>query len=332
MTTRAKSGFRQPALFHAAALSPVPRSYRTALADPNWRQAMEEEFSALLDNHTWDLVPRPQSATVVSGKWIFKHKFHVDGSLERYKARWVLRGFSQRPSIDFDETFIPVVKPATMRTVLSLALSRNWPIHQLDVKNAFLHGILSEAVYCSKPSGFTDVAHLDFVCRLVLLMLLIRIVCRLNRSLYGLKQAPRAWYSRFASFLLSLGFVEAKSDASLFVYRRGDDMVYLLLYVDDIVLTASTDVLLRRIITSLQQEFCMKDLGKLHHFLGMQVQHTTADLFLSQRQYMIDILDRAGMAECKPCSTPVNVNPKLSSTIGNPVTDPTYFRSLVGPL
>jgi hypothetical protein len=177
MTTRAKSGFRQSALFHVAALSPVPRSYRTALADPNWRQAMEEEFFALLDNHTWDLVPRPQSTNVVSGKWIFKHKFHADGSLERYKARWVLRGFSPHPSIDFDETFSPVVKPATVRTVLSLALSRNWPIHQLDVNNTFLHGTLSETVYCSQPSGFTDAVHPDFV-------------CRLNRSLYGLKQAP----------------------------------------------------------------------------------------------------------------------------------------------
>jgi hypothetical protein len=180
MTTRAKLGFRQPALFHAVALSPVPRTYRTALADPRWRQAMEEEFSALQSNNTWDLVPRPPSCNVVSGKWIFKHKFNVDSSLERYKARWVLRGFSQRPGIDFDETFSPVVKPATVRTVLTLALTHNWPIHQLDVKNAFLHGTLSETVYCSQPSGFADAAHPDFV-------------CRLNRSLYGLKQAPRAW-------------------------------------------------------------------------------------------------------------------------------------------
>ena len=319
MTTRAKLGFRQPALFHAAQLSPVPRTYRAALADPHWRQAMEEEFSALLGNNTWDLVPRPPAANIVSGKWVFKHKFHADGSLERYKARWVLRGFSQRPGIDFDETFSPVVKPATVRTVLTLALSRNRPVHQLDVKNAFLHGTLSETVYCSQPSGFTDSAHPDFV-------------CRLNRSLYGLKQAPRAWYSRFASFLLSLGFVEAKSDTSLFVYCRGTDLVYLLLYVDDIVLTASSTALLRRIIGTLQQEFSMKDLGELHHFLGMQVQRTPSGLFLSQRQYMVDILTRAGMAECKPCSTPVDVNPKLSGTDGTPVTDPTDFRSLAGAL
>jgi len=172
--------------------------------------------------------------------------------------------------VDFDETFSPVVKPATVRTVLSLALSRHWPIHQLDVKNAFLHGILSETVYCAQPDGFEDSAHPDFV-------------CRLNRSLYGLKQAPRTWYSRFATYLLSLGFIEAKSDTSLFVYHRGPDTIYLLLYVDDIVLTASSPALLQRTIQALQQEFSMKDLGKLHHFLGMHVQRSGSGLLLSQR-------------------------------------------------
>jgi len=206
---------------------------------------MEEEHSALLQNHTWDLVPRPPRANVVTGKWIFKHKLQSDGSLERYKARWVLRGFTQRPGVDFDETFSPVVKPATVRTVLSLALSRRWPIHQLDVKNAFLHGNLTETVYCQQPSGFEDPVHPDFV-------------CLLKKSLYGLKQAPHAWHSRMATFLLSIGFVEAKSGTSLFVYQCGSDTAYLLLSVDDIVLTASSSDLLWRIISALQREFAMK--------------------------------------------------------------------------
>jgi len=200
---------------------------------------MEEEHAALLRNHTWDLVPRSPRANVVTGKWIFKHKLQADGSLDRYKACWVLRRFTQRPGVDFDETFSPGVKNATVRTVLSLALSRRWPIHQLDVKNAFLHGTLSETVYCAQPAGFEDSAHPDFV-------------CQLNRSLYGLKQAPRAWYSRFATYLLSLGFIEAKSNTSLFVYHRGPDTIYLLLYVDDIILTASSSALLQRTIQALQ--------------------------------------------------------------------------------
>ena len=318
MTTRAKSGLRFPSIYTASSLSPVPRSYRGGLTDPNWRAAMQE-YDALLMNHTWDLVPRPPQSNVVSGKWVFKHKFKADGTLERYKARWVLRGFTQRPGIDFDETFSPVVKPATVRTVLSLALSRSWPIHQLDVKNAFLHGNLFETVYCSQPTGFEDSAHPDYV-------------CRLNRSLYGLKQAPRAWYSRFASYIIQLGFVEAKTDTSLFVYHQGTDTAYLLLYVDDIVLTASSPQLLRRVISALQQEFSMKDLGELHHFLGMHVQRSGAGLQLSQRQYMMDILERAGMSDCKLCATPVDTNPKLSADGGVPVADPTDFRSLAGAL
>jgi hypothetical protein len=109
---------------------------------------MADEYKALFDNGTWRLVPRPPGANVVMGKWIFKHKFHSDGSLARHKARWVVRGFSQRHGIDYDETFSPIVKPATIRVVLSLAASRSWPIHQLDVKNAFLHGHLAETMYC----------------------------------------------------------------------------------------------------------------------------------------------------------------------------------------
>ena len=161
----------------------------------------------------------------------------ADGTLDRYKARWVLRGFAQQPGVDYDETFSPVVKPATVRTVLSLALSL-LACAPANVKNAFLHGTLSETVYCSQPARFVDSSCPDMV-------------CRLNKSLYGLKLALRVWYSRFATFLLTLGFTEAKSDTSLFVYHRGDEIAYLLLYVDDIVLTASSQPFLQCIISSL---------------------------------------------------------------------------------
>ncbi|WVZ85197.1 hypothetical protein U9M48_032147 [Paspalum notatum var. saurae] len=318
VTRRAAGVLRSAALSTAVAepgISPVPFSVRDALADPHWRRAMEEEYTALLANQTWDLVPPPPGGNVVTGKWIWTHKRCANGTLDRYKARWVLRGFTQRPGVDYDETFSPVVKPATVRTVLSLALSRSWPVHQLDVKNAFLHGTLTETVYCNQPAGFVDPTCPDMV-------------CRLNKSLYGLKQARRAWYSRFATFLVTLGFTEAMSDTSLFIYRHGDEMAYLLLYVDDIVLTASSPSLLQRIITSLQQEFAMKDLGVLHHFLGVTVEPRPSGLLLHQRQYTLDILERAGMADCNPCSTPVDTQAKLSEDAGPPVTDPTAYRSL----
>jgi len=176
-----------------------------------------------------------------------------------------------------------------------------------------------QCTVCSQPTGFADSA-------------LPQHVCRLNKSLYGLKQAPRAWYSRFASFLLPLGFSEARSDTSLFIYRRDTEIVYLLLYVDDIVLTASSQQLLRRVIDALMKEFAMKDLGPLHHFLGMAVQRQGDSLFLSQRQYALDILARHGMSGCKPCSTPVDTCAKVSADEGSPLADPTDYRSLVGAL
>ncbi|GJY48089.1 ribonuclease H-like domain-containing protein [Tanacetum coccineum] len=180
----------------------------------------------------------PPDVNIVRSLWLFRHKHNADGSLNRYKARLVANGSTQIAGIDVDETFSPVVKPATIRTVLSLAISRHWPVHQLDVKNAFLHGSLSETVYMHQPPGFRDPRHPDHV-------------CLLQRSLYGLKQSPRAWFQRFATYAARVGFLHSRCDSSLFIYRQGSDTAYLLLYVDDIVLTASSTTLLQRIIASL---------------------------------------------------------------------------------
>jgi hypothetical protein len=275
--TRSRTGSLPPPIqrygFTAAAsslASSLPGSTRVALVDANWRAAMTDEYKALVDNGTWRLVPRPPHTNVISGKWVFKHKYRADGSLARHKARWVVRGFSQRHGIDYDETFSPVVKPPTIRVVLSIAASRSWPIHQLDVKNAFLHGHLNETVYCEQPPGFVDPVAPDHV-------------CLLQKSLYGLKQAPRAWHQRFSSFVQRSGFTASASDTSLFIYKEGADFAYLLLYVDDIILTTSSTRLLRHLTELLHSEFAMTDLGDLHHFLGISVTCSKDGLFLSQR-------------------------------------------------
>jgi hypothetical protein len=150
--------------------------------------------------------------------------------------------------------------------------------------------------------------------------------------LYGLKQAPRAWYSWFATYLTTLGFIEAKSDTSLFILCRDSDTVYLLLYVDDIILTASITELLRRIISALQREFTMKDLGPLHHFLGITVERYPDGMFLHQHIYMLDILKHAVMADCKPCTTPVDLQAKLAGDSRPPVEDAPQFWSIAGDL
>nr|AAM93723.1 putative reverse transcriptase [Oryza sativa Japonica Group] len=212
---------------------------------------MADEYKALVDNGTWRLVPRPPGANIVTGKWIFTHKFHSDGSLARHKARWVVRGYSQQHGIDYDETFSPVVKPATIRVVLSIVASRAWPIYQLDVKNAFVHD--------------------------------------------------------------------------------GDRITYLLLYINDIILTASTTSLLQQLTARLHSEFAMTDLGD-HFFLGISVTRSSAGLLLSQRQYVVDLLQRTGMAECHSTSTPVDTRAKLSAIDGMPVAHPSEYRSIAGVL
>lgn len=323
MATRSMHGIHKPKtqfnLTTSITPSPLPHNPKAALSDPNWKAAMLDEFDALIKNKTWELVPRPQNVNVIRSMWIFRHKKKSDGSFERYKARLVGDGRSQQVGLDCDETFSPVVKPTTIRIVLTIALSKSWSIHQLDVKNAFLHGELQETVYMHQPMGFRDPIHPDYV-------------CLLKKSLYGLKQAPRAWYQRFADFALTIGFSHSKSDHSLFIYRKGNDMAYILLYVDDIILTASSDALRQSIMSLLASEFAMKDLGTLSYFLGLAVTHHAGGLFLSQRKYASEIIERAGMTSCKPTATPVDTKSKLSTSSGSPYKDPTHYRRLAGAL
>nr|GEU68354.1 ribonuclease H-like domain-containing protein [Tanacetum cinerariifolium] len=198
MVIRAKAGIFKPLECincHVTTTLPLPRSHVLALHDPHWKEDILDEYNALISNGTWVLVPRLANVNVVRSMWLFKHKFKADGSLSRYKARFVANGRSQQQGIDCDETFM-VVKPTTIHTVLSLAVSRDWPIHQLDVNNDFLHGHLSKTVYMHQPPGFVDPNEPGYV-------------CHLQRSLYGLKQASRALFQRFASYATRLASFSA---------------------------------------------------------------------------------------------------------------------------
>ncbi|GJT64114.1 ribonuclease H-like domain-containing protein [Tanacetum coccineum] len=241
---------------HVTTSSPIPKSHFHALQDPNWKQVMCDEYKALIDNNTWVLVPRPPNVNIISSIWLYKHKYNADGSLNRFST---------------------------------MAYS------SLDVKNAFLHGHLTETVYMHQPSGFTDLAHSD--------------VCLLQKSLYGLN----------------------KTDSSLFIFHKGPDTAYLLLYVDDIILTAFSTSLLQRIISLLHAEFAIADLGPLNYFLGISPKRTTSGIFLSQMKYATEILEQAHMLNCNPCRTLIDTEKKLEPE-GSPVTDPTLYRSLAGSL
>jgi hypothetical protein len=211
------------------------------------------------------------------------------------------------------------VKPPTVRIILSLAAQNHWPLRQLDVSNAFLHGLLKETVYMAQPLGFIDSAHPSQV-------------CKLHKSLYGLKQAPRAWFERFTSHLLTLGFTASVADASLFVLHHGSTTVYLLLYVDDIIITGNNSTAISDIVSQLSAVFELKDLGLLRYFLGLQIDYRKVGLFVHQHKYVSDLLHKFQMSDCKTAPTPIATTPPLSTDHDATLSDPTPFRSLVGAL
>jgi histone deacetylase 1/2 len=233
---------------------------------------MKEEYSALLENQTWRLVPPSSSKNLIDCKWVYRVKTRADGTIDRYKARLVAKGFKQRYGIDYEDTFSPVVKIATIRIVLSIAVSRGWHLRQLDVKNAFLHGVLEEEVYMRQPPGFEDSTTPHYV-------------CKLDKALYGLKQAPRAWYAKLSSKLCALGFTPSKADTSLFLFHKSGITIFVLVYVDDIIVTSSSSYAISALLKDLNKNFAIKDLGDLHFFLGIEVKRVNNGLLLTQEKY-----------------------------------------------
>jgi hypothetical protein len=221
---------------------------------------MDIEFAALQHNRTWRLVPPRRGINLIDSRWVFKLKHRPDGTIDRYKARLVAKGFKQRHGIDYDDTYNPVVKPTTIRVILALAVTRGWRMRQLDVDNAFLHGFLDEEVYMLQPPGYVDSRYPQHI-------------CKLEKSLYGLKQAPRAWFARLSSKLQALGFFPSKADVSLFIYKDSLVTVYILVYVDDIIVVSSTTSAADRLLQQLRCDFPVKDLGVLGYFLGIEVKH-----------------------------------------------------------
>ena len=277
MVTRSKHNIFKPRQIldlHTTTISVdhfEPTTLNQAQKIPHWRKAMSEEYDALLSNHTWNLVPPHHSQNIIGCKWIFKIKKNSDGTVSRYKARLVAKGFHQRPGIDFTDTFSPVVKPRTIRVILSIAVSYGWDLRQLDVNNAFLQGTLTDDVYMQQPPGFQHSQYPNHV-------------CKLRKAIYGLRQAPRAWYNELRHFLLLQGFMNSKSDSSLFIFHQDYTIIYLLVYVDDIIVIGNKSSSIHKFIQQLATRFSLKDLGSLHYFLGVDATFTTHGLSLSQKK------------------------------------------------
>jgi hypothetical protein len=219
--------------------------------------AMTKEYRSIIKNDVWEIVPRTKNKDVVSSKWIYKIKNSEDISIEKHKARFVARGFSQKEGIDYEETFGPVARYTSIITIIALATKMKWKLHQMDVKTTFLHGVIEEEVYIEQPQRF-EVEDIKTH------------VCKLKKSLYGLKKAPRAWYGRIDIFPTSFGFTKSKDDSNLYLKVMNDESIIWLLYVDDLFLTGE-----EKIITyckkNIVAEFEMRYLGQMHYFLGLEV-------------------------------------------------------------
>ncbi|KAK2387257.1 putative mitochondrial protein [Trifolium repens] len=295
-----------------------PKSYAEASKFKCWVEAMNDELLALENTGTWQLVDLPSHVKPIGCRWVYKIKRLADGSIERYKARLVAKGYNQIEGLDYFDTYSPVAKITTVRTIIALASIHQWEIHQLDVNNAFLHGDLKEDVYMTIPQGF-HTSRPNQVCKLV-------------KSLYGLKQASRQWNEKLTTFLLKLNFIQASSDHSLFTKKSSTSFIVLLVYVDDVIIAGTSLPEIQAIKSALHQSFRIKDLGQLKYFLGLEVAHSQAGISLCQRKYCLDLLADSGLLGAKPASTPSDPSVKLYLDDSPPYADISSYRRLVGRL
>jgi Reverse transcriptase (RNA-dependent DNA polymerase) len=297
-----------------------PETYEEAMSGPDaplWKAACAEELLSFVKTNLYDEVERPRQQKVVDCKWVFKIKCGPDGEIVRYKARLVAKGFTQVEGIDYTETFAPVAKFTSIRILLALAAHLDLDLHQMDVKTAYLNGDLDEEIFMHLPPGFRKP----------------NIVWKLKKSLYGLKQAGREWYKKIRTEFEKIGFTRCHSDHSVFHLIRDSKLAIIAIYVDDLLILSDSPSLLTQVKNELGNRFKMTDLGEARWILGMEVTRNRRDrmLTLTQRRYVQTILERHGMVECRPVSTPMVPNHHLEKLTA-PEIDAISYQSAVGSL
>ena len=278
-------------------------------------------MESLHTNKVWDLVELPKDRKTVGSKWVFKTKRSADGTVERHKARLVAQGYTQQYGQDYDETFSPVVRFESLRTVIALSVQNGLKLHQMDVTTAFLNGELKEEVYMRQPEGYTVKGKEN-------------LVCRLEKSIYGIKQSSRCWNSALDTHLKKMGFVQSAGDPCLYMSSEGE-MFLIAVYVDDILLAGKSDKRMAKVKQALSQQFQVKDMGELHYFLGVRViqDPSTGSVWIGQQSYTENVLRRFGMENSKPIRTPVDTSTKLvKAKDEDTCVDQQLYQSAVGSL
>lgn len=310
----------------------TPTKFFQAINYPSWVEAMNSELIALEKNNTWTITTLPPRRKAIDSKWLYKVKLNPDGSVDRLKARLVILGCKQRQGLDYRETFAPMAKMTTVRTLLAVADMKGWKTCQMDVSNAFLHGDLCEDVYMKLPLGYTtpgqpivcpereNVYHKSDATK----------VCKLNKSLYGLKQAPHQWFAKLSSTLLSFGYSQSKVDYSLFTLQSGMAFTVILVYVDDLLITGNNDAQISRIKHLLSTQFHMKDLSPLRYFLGLEIDTTFHSIFVSQQKYTLNLIKEYGLQSARCLKLPPDPHIKLTADQGLPIPNPSVYRKLIG--
>ncbi|GKC38537.1 retrotransposon protein, putative, ty1-copia subclass [Tanacetum coccineum] len=283
-----------------------PANYKAALSDPEfekWLVAMNEEMQSMNDNKVWKLVVLPPNAKVVKSKWIYKKKTDMDGKVYIYKARLVAKGFTQTYGVDYEETFSPVADIRAIRILIAIAAYYDYEIWQMDVKTAFLNGFLEEEIYMEQPEGFIDPNHPSKV-------------CKLQRSIYGLKQASRSWNKRFDEEIKKFGFHQNLDEPCVYQKASGSNVIFLILYVDDIILMGNHIPSLQEVKDYLGKCFSMKDLGEAAFILGIKIYRDRSRrlIGLSQNAYLDKILKRYRMDNSKRGSIPMQVDLHLNKS------------------
>lgn len=280
---------------------------------------MHEELENFERNQVWELVEPPPDCHPIGTKWVFKNKRGEDGEIVKNKARLVAQGYTQQEGIDYEETFAPVARLEAIRILLAFAVAKGFKLYQMDVKSAFLNGVIEVEVYVRQPPGFESER---FPHR----------VFKLHRALYGLKQAPRAWYGRLKGFLFSKGFEMRKVDKTLFLLRHGNDLLIVQIYVDDIIFGGSSHDMVSKFAEDMSWEFEMLMMGELQFFLGLQIKQHKDETFIHQSKYTTDILKKFEMSDSKPMTTPMSTTTALDADEHGEPMDQKEYRSMIGSL